>query len=154
MNNNIYGLGVGFWMVSDIIWTGAGRAYPLGIYGQCHWMHLIIGNKTIYGLGVGIWTFSRIFGLLWNEGVLGSPLGNPRSVSLDGSYHKEQQYIWFRGGDLNNFWDIRPYMKWREWGIPLGNPSQCLWFSLIIMNNNIYGLWVGTWIASETFHLL
>ena len=28
-------------------------------------------------------------------------------VSLDASYHKEHDYIWFRGGDLNGFLVIR-----------------------------------------------
>ena len=27
----------------------------------------------------------------------------PQLVSLDASYHKEHEYIWFRGGDLNGF---------------------------------------------------
>ena len=27
--------------------------------------------------------------------------GSPRLVSLDVSEHKEQEYIWLRGGDLN-----------------------------------------------------
>ena len=30
------------------------------------------------------------------------PCGDPQSVSLDLSYHKEHQYIWFRDGDLNS----------------------------------------------------
>ena len=30
-------------------------------------------------------------------------LGDPMSVSLDLSYHKEHEYIWFRGGDQNGF---------------------------------------------------
>ena len=34
---------------------------------------------------------------------------NCRSVPLDASYHKEQKYILFRGGDLNGVWDIRPH---------------------------------------------
>ena len=29
--------------------------------------------------------------------------GETQSVSLDLSYHKEHEYIWFRGGDLNGF---------------------------------------------------
>ena len=29
--------------------------------------------------------------------------GGLRLVSLDASYYKKQQYIWFRGGDLNSF---------------------------------------------------
>ena len=28
---------------------------------------------------------------------------DPLSVSLDASYHKKQEYIWFMGGDLNGF---------------------------------------------------
>ena len=28
---------------------------------------------------------------------------DPRSGSLNVSYHKEQEYIWFRGGDPNGF---------------------------------------------------
>ena len=46
----------------------------------------------------------------------------PKSVSLNASYHKEQQYIWFRGGVPNGFPDIKIYMDWSEWGIPLGYP--------------------------------
>ena len=34
--------------------------------------------------------------------------GDPRSMSLGASYHKEQEYIWFMGGDLNGFCGIRP----------------------------------------------
>ena len=30
-------------------------------------------------------------------------LGDPQSVSLDLSYHKEHEYICFRSGDLNGF---------------------------------------------------
>ena len=31
------------------------------------------------------------------------PQGDVRSVSMDAAYHVEQDYIWFRGGDLNGF---------------------------------------------------
>ena len=37
--------------------------------------------------------------------------GSPRLVSLDVSQHKEQDYIWLRGGDLKGFCDIRPLIK-------------------------------------------
>ena len=37
--------------------------------------------------------------------------GDPRSVSLDASYHREQEYVWLIGEDLNGFCDIRPCMK-------------------------------------------
>ena len=34
--------------------------------------------------------------------------------------------IWFRGGDLNGFWDIWPFITWRGLGIPLEDPSLSL----------------------------
>ena len=42
------------------------------------------------------------------------PRGAPgylRSMPLNASYHEEQEYIWFMGGDLNNVWDITHFMK-------------------------------------------
>ena len=36
------------------------------------------------------------------------------SMSMNASYHKEQQYIWFMGGHLNGFSDIMPFTK--GWG--------------------------------------
>ena len=33
--------------------------------------------------------------------------GDHRLVSMDGFYHMEQEYIGFRGWDLNDFQDIR-----------------------------------------------
>ena len=35
----------------------------------------------------------------------------PRSMSLNAPYLKEQEYIWFMGGDLNGFQDIIHFMK-------------------------------------------
>ena len=32
--------------------------------------------------------------------------GVPRFMSLNAPYHKEQEYIWFMGGDLNGFSEI------------------------------------------------
>ena len=39
--------------------------------------------------------------------------GDHRLVSMDGSYHMEQEYtcIWFSGGDLNDFRDIRSLLS-------------------------------------------
>ena len=34
---------------------------------------------------------------------VGHTPGGPKSVSLGLSYHKEHEYIWFGGGDLNGF---------------------------------------------------
>ena len=39
------------------------------------------------------------------------PLGTFRSVLMSEFYHKEYHYIWFRGGDLNGFRDIKPFIK-------------------------------------------
>ena len=37
--------------------------------------------------------------------------GVPRSMSLNVPYLKEQEYIWFMGGDLNGFRDLTHLMK-------------------------------------------
>ena len=37
--------------------------------------------------------------------------GVPRSMSLNAPYLKEQEYIWFMGGDLNSFHDIMHFIK-------------------------------------------
>ena len=68
-NNNMYGLGMEFWIVSEILslmWTGGGGAYPGG--SQLVSMNASIIRNNIYSLGVGIGMFSKILGLLWSEG--------------------------------------------------------------------------------------
>ena len=35
-------------------------------------------------------------------------------------HHKKQEYIWFMGGDLNDFRDIKNFVK-RGWGMPPGD---------------------------------
>ena len=37
--------------------------------------------------------------------------GVERPMPLNGPYHKEQEYIWFMGGDLNGFQDNKHFMK-------------------------------------------
>ena len=37
--------------------------------------------------------------------------GVPRSMSLNLPYLKEQEYIWFMGGDLNDFQGFMHFMK-------------------------------------------
>ena len=54
------------------------------------------------------------------------------------SHHKEQEYIWFRGGDLKDF-----FYELERVGMPFGTPSWSNWLSLIIRNKNLYGLGVG-----------
>ena len=46
------------------------------------------------------------------------PLGNPRSVSLNGSC-TEQEYIWFRGGDLNGLHIVR-HSEFLKYKCPCG----------------------------------
>ena len=41
----------------------------------------------------------------------GGPLWDPWSVSLNAPHHKEQEYIWFMGGDLNGFQDIMHFFE-------------------------------------------
>ena len=41
----------------------------------------------------------------------GGPLWDPWSTSLNAPHHKEHEYIWFMGGDLNGFQDITHFMK-------------------------------------------
>ena len=48
------------------------------------------------------------------KGVGHAPGGHPwvpRSMSLNALYLKEQEYIWFMGGDLNHFSEITHFMK-------------------------------------------
>ena len=48
------------------------------------------------------------------KGVGHAPRGHPgvqRSISLNAPYLKEQEYIWFMGGDLIGFQDIMHFMK-------------------------------------------
>lgn len=63
-------------------------------------------NNNIYGLGFGI---SPLFQI-----ILTFPVSRAAEHSRvvmtyihDASWHKEQQYIWFRSGNLKNFQDIR-----------------------------------------------
>ena len=51
-----------------------------------------------------------------------------RSVSLNSSYHNDQECIWFRSGDLNTFWGIRPLMKWKGWGMSPRGALPCIRF--------------------------
>ena len=48
------------------------------------------------------------------KGVGHAPRGHPgvlRSMLLNAPYLKEQEYIWFMGGDLNSFQDIMHFMN-------------------------------------------
>ena len=43
--------------------------------------------------------------------ALEGPLWDPWSMSLNAPHHKEQEYIWFIGGDLKGFQDIKHFVK-------------------------------------------
>ena len=106
LRNNMYGLGVGFWMVSEIlslIWTGWGGANPKETPGWYHWMS-----------------------------------------------YKEQEYIWFRCWDMNDFWDIRLFMKW----ISVPFPPEDHWSVSMIASNYAYGLVVVFWTVPEILNFI
>ena len=68
-------------------------------------MSLIIRNKNIY-IGRDN-SFCKAFYEVKGVGhALGGVQRDPMSGSLNVSLHKKQEYIWFRGGDLNGFRDI------------------------------------------------
>ena len=48
--------------------------------------------------------------------------GDHRLVSMDVFYYIEQEYIWFRGGDLNDLRDIRFY-EVNGWSMTLLYPT-------------------------------
>ena len=62
------------------------------------------------------------------KGVGPAPGGPPWdlwSMSLNAPHHKEQEYIWFMGGDLNGFQDITGmhFMKRVGGACPRGDPG-------------------------------
>ena len=52
------------------------------------------------------------------------PLGDPRSVPLNVLYHKEQEYIWFMCGDLNDFCAIWPFYEMKGVGMLSQGPFE------------------------------
>jgi hypothetical protein len=59
----------------------------------------------MHGLGVGISTVFEIFGHFLYQGRTGSLHMVINFTPSSATWHK-QEYIWFRGGDLNSFWNI------------------------------------------------
>ena len=53
------------------------------------------------------------------------PPANQRSVSLNAPYHKVHEYVWFRGWDLNKFWEIAFY-EVKGMGHAPGLPKVCV----------------------------
>ena len=61
------------------------------------------------------------------KGVGPAPRGppwDPWSMLLNAPHHKEQEYIWFMGGDLNGFQDIMQFMKRAVRACPRGTPRD------------------------------
>ena len=52
------------------------------------------------------------------------PPGHPLLMSLSVPYHKEQEYIWFRDGDLSGPKDFK--LKMGGWALPLGRCRHLL----------------------------
>jgi hypothetical protein len=61
------------------------------------------------GLGVGISTVFEISGHFLFKGDRTILYGHYLYIPSDVPLHKEQEYIKFRGGDLNSFQDIQKY---------------------------------------------
>jgi hypothetical protein len=72
-------------------------------------------------------------------------------IPSDTTWHKKQEYMWFRGGDLNGFWDI--------WALPISKGRyQLVWpwptyhkMPSDTRNKNIYGLEVGISMVYEIY---
>ena len=47
----------------------------------------------------------------------GTPVGISQSVLLNVLLNKKHEYIWYRGGDLNGFWDISDLKNWLALGM-------------------------------------
>jgi hypothetical protein len=122
-NKNIYW--VGFSTVFKIFYHflyQEGQDHFVWWWSTYHQMLLDIKNKNIQGLGVRISTVFELYGhFLYQSGT--------RSLRMlinftpsSASWHKKQVYIWFRGGDLNSFWNI--------WALPIkggmGPPSMVM----------------------------
>ena len=86
---------MGFWTVSEILslkWTGWDGTHPRGTPGRCYWMRLIITKKKICvycGDLNGFWDIRHF--MRWRGGACPwRTTGDPRSTSLNASYHKEE----------------------------------------------------------------
>ena len=70
--------------------------------------------------------FSRLNAFYEIKRVMHAPRGPsevPRSMLLNAPYHIKQEYILYKGGDLNSFQDIMHFMKLSGWGMPKGDPQ-------------------------------
>ena len=63
--------------------------------------------NILYGLWVGIRTVSK---RSERRAFIDTPVGTHPSVLLNASRHKKYEHIWFVGGDLNGFRDIKLFL--------------------------------------------
>lgn len=63
-------------------------------------------NKNVYDLWLGISLVFRIFGHFLFKKESGPLPGPMIYIPFDALWHKEKEYTWFRGGDLNRLQDI------------------------------------------------
>ena len=74
---------------------------------------LFLPTWNIYGLRVGMWI---VF-----ENLCFPKLGggsDPRGCPWNLTFRAALEYIWFRGGDVNSFWDNLWFSKLGGWGCP------------------------------------
>lgn len=98
------------------VWVGSGP--PRDPWPTCHLMPLDTRNKNAYGFGVRISTVFKIIGhilLLVGSGPL---LELMAYISSNAPWHREQEYIRYRGQDPNSFCDIWSFPT------PLGNDHR------------------------------
>ena len=129
-NKNIYGLGVATWTVCKMLdiltfspykclcyqiwlWPKIGQSYPR-VTIWTNYDGPRVPNATYQVSWKSAQRFQRrkfLKGFYHIWAWRSSWSCDPRSGSLNVSYHKEQEYIWFRGGDPNSFWAITHFMK-------------------------------------------
>ena len=55
--------------------------------------------------------YNTFYEMKWVRQASEGPLWDPWSMSLNAPHHREQEYIWFIGEDLNGFQDIKHFVK-------------------------------------------
>ena len=79
----------------------------------------------VYGWGSERFPRSNTFNEMKGVGPApGGPSWDPWFMSLNAPHHKEQEYIWFMGGDLNGFQDIMHFMKRAGGACPWGTQGS------------------------------
>ena len=77
-------------------------------YQHCPWRNHL--SKSLADVWKGNSWWVQLYHLALYITINSLPPWDSQSVSMNVSYHKEQQYIWFRGGVLKGFWDIKSFI--------------------------------------------